>query len=96
MKRTKPTKKDEKELKQAPDLGFGGHMPYPPEGCPATRQRWVGKPEVEFIDCSSCVNCEYTKMCKRKKEHSNNWKKYWEIYRQIKDKYTNEQADEEL
>lgn len=86
MRRTKYTKK-EKEMLKAPNLGLGGHMPYPPDNCPAMKRQWKQMPEIEFIDCIECDKCRYKTTCKRKKEHDNEWKEYFNLYQKINNKY---------
>jgi len=80
MKRTKPTKTQKNKLAQIPHINLGGHMPYPPEKCKATRMYdWQ---EIEYIDCSACASCK--DKCQRWKDFQNEWKEYWKIYKEIK------------
>lgn len=90
MKRTKPTKSQKEILDNPPNLRFGGHMPYPPENCPATKCLHSNNPEIEFIDCTSCGRCRFKKSCKRLKEYEREWKEYWNKYRKIKGVNENE------
>lgn len=85
MIRKKPTKKEKEKLIRPPHINLGGHLPYPPEGCSATRDYdWEG---IEYIDRTACAHCKHKPKCQRLKEFENEWKEYWDIYQKIYNKY---------
>jgi len=85
MIRKKPTKTEEEQLKHPPHIKLGGHMPYPPEDCPAPRV--YNEEGIEYIDRSFCVDCKHKSKCKRLKEFENEWKEYYNLYKKTYNKY---------
>lgn len=78
IRRKKPTftrMPKPKNQPPCPNGGHGGHLPDPPEDCPA-RKMIVKSENRIYIDSSSCIGCSEEKTCDRRREFEEEWAIY--------------------